>query len=195
MYTLSKIGSQFGEKIRHPFVARVFSSASFYGGWTALVVYAASGHPKRGLAILFPLIAIHFLLSTQRKKDLIFLSTVTLAGCAIDLLLINAGVVSYSSPNQLASWAPPLWMAGVYLLFAAAIDYSLVWMRSYLVVAAILGAMGAVMSYSAGVRLGAAHYLLSDVESLSYIALIWFFFTPAVCLYSSWLDRVLSRSR
>ncbi|MDP1835770.1 MAG: DUF2878 domain-containing protein [Chlamydiales bacterium] len=184
-----QIGTHLHRTIKHPIVARIFNSLSFYGGWTALVVYAASGRPYMGLAILTPLMLVHFVLSHQRGKDLLFLSSVTLAGCFIDIGLITSGVLTYASPNGWAWWAPPVWMAGVYLLFAAAVDYSLFWLRNYPVAAAVLGALGGMSSYAAGERLGAATFLMPGAHSLIVIGIVWFIFMPAVCWYSGWLDR------
>lgn len=188
---LRHIGSQLHTTIKHPIVARVFNSLSFYGGWTALVVYAAAGRPLLGLLILGCLMMVHFTLSQQRIKDVIFLTTVTLAGCLIDIGYLTTGVLKYASPNDWIWWLPPLWMAGVYLLFAAAVDYSLFWMRNYPVAAAVFGAIGGTMSYVAGVRLGAAELLMKGYESYIVIGTVWFFFMPIVCYYSGWLDKVM----
>ncbi len=169
--------------------ARVINSAFFYGGWTALVVFAAEGAPGKGLLILMAILAVHFYLSHQRMKDAIFLISVTIAGCIIDTCLQAFGVLMYASPNPYISWISPFWMMGVYVLFAAAVDYSLIWMRSYLLAAAILGAIGGVMSYIAGAKLGGVEFLLPNEWSLVVIGIVWFIFMPVSCWYSGWLDR------
>ncbi len=172
-----------------PAPARIFNSLSFYGGWTALVIFAAAGEPGKGLWILAALMAVHFFLSHQRSKDAVFLCTVTLAGCLLDIGYQSFGVLSYASPNPYLSWAPPFWMVGVYFLFAAAVDYSLFWLRNFPLIAAICGAVGGVMSYLAGARLGAAEFLLPDGQSLIIIGVVWAIFMPVACWYSALLDR------
>ncbi|TXI37314.1 MAG: DUF2878 domain-containing protein [Nitrosomonas sp.] len=185
---IRQIGSHLHKAFQGPIAARILNSLAFYGGWTALLVFAAEGQPGKGLLILLGLLAIHFALSHQRLKDVIFFAVITLAGCIIDIGYLSYGVLSYASPNEWVDWLPPPWMVGVYLLFATAVDYSLFWMRSYPIVAAVLGSIGAMMSYIAGVKLGAAQFLLPDHLSLTIIGIVWFFFMPATCWFSAWLD-------
>lgn len=186
---LRRIGSQLHRAFSGPAVPRIFNSIAFYGGWTALVAYAAAGQPIRGLLVLAAIMVVHFILSHQRLKDVLFLLTVTLAGCLVDVGLLTGGVLTYASPNGWYEWLLPLWMAGVYLLFAAAVDYSLFWLREYPVAAAVLGAMGGISSYIAGAKLGAVQFLLPNGLSLLVIGIVWFVFMPAACWYSAWLDR------
>lgn len=186
---LKMIGAQLHRVIRSPATARIFNSFSFYGGYTALVVYAAAGRPHKGLYILAALLLLHFLLSHQPLKDLLFFISVSLVLCLIDIAYLTGGVLSYASPNSWVSWLPPAWIVGMYLLFAAAVDYSLFWLRNYPVTSAVLGSIGGVSSYLAGSKAGAAQFLLPDGMSLVVIGAAWFFIMPALCWYSGWLDK------
>ena len=181
--------------LRHPITTRIINSLAFYGGWSALVVNAAKGKPNQGLIILFALMVLHFSLSHQRKKDVYFILTVVVAGVAIDAAYMYVGALEYMSPNQLVHGLPPLWMAGVYAIFAMSVDYSLFWLRFNLLLASIFGASGAILSYRLGVALGACKFLWPGLQTYYLIGAVWVLFMPLCTLYSEWLNSLMKLGR
>ncbi len=109
-----------------------------------------------------------------------------------DISLRNAiaapvGNVAELPPAWTAS-LPPMWIAGLWAMFATLLERPLGWLRGRVVLAAALGAIGGVMSWMGGARLGAAQL----VAPWAYIAvgLEWALATPLLLAISV---RILGR--
>ncbi len=191
---MRELASKLHRGLKHPVSTRVLNSLAFYGVFGALIGFAALGKPGEGILILLAWSVVHFLLSHQRRKDAIFLCSMVVFGTLIEIGYLSAGVLTYASPNPLASWLPPVWMLGIYLLYGMAVDYSLFWLHNRFWLAAIFGCGGGIASYRVGVAVGAAEFLLPGYQSYIVIGAVWALFCPFSCWYSRWMDVRLVRS-
>lgn len=154
------------------------NAALYLVGWFFLVHSAARGFAWEGLLLAAVIVIVH-LWSTEHKLSeltLIFFSIV--AGFLIESFFIFCGVLSYASPNHLFPQLAPLWILGLYAIFAITINHSLAMIGNSFMMAAIFGFAGSICSYYVGYRMGAAEFLIPEAGSLLVIGSAWFFFLP-----------------
>ncbi|MBV8468121.1 MAG: DUF2878 domain-containing protein [Burkholderiales bacterium] len=137
---------------------RLFNFVAYQIGWFACVLGAAHGLWWLGPAVVLPLAAVHVWFARHRQSALLMLLAVTLTGSAFDQALLSAGWVQYPSSPWPAS-VLPVWMAALWLSFATTLNVSTRWLRNHPVYAAALGAIGGLLAYAGGARLGAMTWL------------------------------------
>jgi len=129
--------------------------AVFEIGWFACVLGAARGRPWLGMAIS-GLILLGSLLAAGAAwmRQLLLLLAVTAIGFVWDSALSLAGITVYPGMSHGLALAPA-WIAALWALFAMTLDVSLRWLQGRTVLAIVLGAIAAPLSYYGGARLGA----------------------------------------
>lgn len=136
----------------------LFNALLFYAGWLTCVISAA-----KGLALVAPLATltlgfIHFYFSPCPKKDILDVFLMMGLGFGIETLLTTYPFITYRLPGEYLLGTVPPWILCIYILFALTINHSLAFLESRILIAAILGVIGGIASYSAGVKLGAAEF-------------------------------------
>jgi hypothetical protein len=128
---------------------------AFEIGWFACVLGAARHQARLGLAITALILLGSVIVARAAwARQLLLLVLVALIGFVWDSALSLAGLTVYPGSlfgHQLA----PAWIVALWALFAMTLDVSLRWLQGRTVIAIVLGAIAAPLSYYGGVRLGA----------------------------------------
>ncbi len=120
------------------------------------------------LALSIALIALHFTLSSSRKRDLKTLAIVTIIGGACDITLSLSGVLVFDTP-LIPAWLLVLWGG-----FSLTLTHSLAWLSSaHKSLQGTLGAMGGSASYFAGHKLDAVNFTYETLPTLGVIFILW----------------------
>ena len=135
--------------------AILLNFAAFEIGWFACVLGAARHQGRLGLAIT-ALILLGSLVLARRAwpRQLLLLALVALIGFVWDSALSYAGLTAYPG-SFFGPLLAPVWIVALWALFAMTLDVSLRWLQGRTVIAMVLGAIAAPLSYYGGARLGA----------------------------------------
>lgn len=156
--------------------------AMFQIGWAACVL----GGNKVAVIYTLTALLLHGYYFIKSRKEVIIIIAFTLVGVIWDSFLIYRGALNFSDSPAFT----PLWLACLWLLFACTLNHSLAWLKSKLLIAAVLGAVAAPLSYLAGIKLGAASVLISLPASLLIIALGWMIILPMGLYATRWCRNV-----
>ena len=152
--------------------------------WLAAIGGAAAGWWWAGPLALLLFAAWQLPRSAQRRADAWLLGSAALLGFAVDSLFAQTGLLSYAAPVPWAQWAP-VWIVALWASFALTLNHSLGWLKQHLQVAAVLGAIGAPLAYSAAARSGALAFPPSATATLLLLALTWAVLAPALSLLAT----------
>lgn len=161
----------------------------FYAGWYVCVAFAAAGLPQWGILAIAAIVVIHVVTHEHRKAELLLVAVLIPIGMMMDTIYLAAGIIAFASPNTWVPWLAPLWIGSLYALFAITLTGSLSWLSGHKTGGAIIGGVGAVVTYRAGVFIGAADFLIRDLYVMLIIGVVWAGFMPlsyriATYLYS-----------
>ncbi|MEJ8568661.1 DUF2878 domain-containing protein [Elongatibacter sediminis] len=165
----------------------------FQVGWLACVVGAAGGYPQAGVLAVAVIAALHLTLAARASRELAVLAACALLGGAFDSIVLATGWVIY--PN--GEWIPgaaPYWIIAMWVLFGSTLNLSMGWLRGRPWVSALLGAIGAPLSYLGGARLGAMT-LVEPVAAMTLLAVGWAAMLPVLVRLASRLDGFLTDAR
>jgi hypothetical protein len=144
----------------------VWSAAHGYPWAGVLAVAGRAGFSLRGSSV------------PPRREALLLLSAAAI-GLLGEWILGAAEVLDY--PPQARTGPPvPAWMIALWVNFATLLHTSLAWLRGRFVLAAMLGAIAAPLSYWAGRRLGAILLHPEPVVWICGIGLLWAVATPVL---------------
>jgi hypothetical protein len=128
---------------------------AFEIGWFGCVLGAARHQAALGLAITVLILLGSVILARRAwARQLLLLAVVALIGFVWDSALSMAGLVVYPG-SVFGHMLAPAWIVALWALFAMTLDVSLRWLQGRTVLAIVLGAIAAPLSYYGGVRLGA----------------------------------------
>lgn len=156
---------------------------TFYIAWWAILISQWKNQPAIGWIIWAVVIGIHFYkVSINKKKDAIEILLIAVAGLILDTVLAKAHVLTFNNP--VSEFLPPLWLVGIWILFATTISYTFVLIRNKPVAQVITGGFFAPISYITGAKFG----LLSLYSPFWLYYVIhggcWLIFFP-LCFYIS----------
>ncbi|WP_249277653.1 DUF2878 domain-containing protein [Pandoraea sp. PE-S2R-1] len=154
-------------------------------GWFACVLGAAHGRAWIGALVVAALACAHLAVTQTQRRELLFLSVVTICGWTWECVVVRTGWLRY--PGDAATAYAPYWMASLWLLFALQINAVFRWLRGRWMIAALLGGIAGPLSFRAGVALGAAH-LIAPVAALALIAVGWMVWLPALVWFGEKTD-------
>jgi len=123
-------------------------------------------------AMLYTLIVlvIHNRFIISDSVEWKFISVVVLIGCLWDMLMVSAGAIRYEDATVLGI---PVWLVCLWLLFATTLMHSLYWMRRYLPLAVMFGALFGPASYWLGSQIAEAELSQPLMESMLTMAVGW----------------------
>jgi hypothetical protein len=162
-------------------------------GWFACVLSAAHGVSWIGSLIALALTVLHLSRHPEPLNEAMLVLAAALLGAVWDSLLVAWGLISYRDGTLLPNTAP-LWIVGLWALFATTLRSSLRWLTRNLAAAAGLGAVGGPLAYAAAGRLGALD-LLRPQPALLSMACGWAVLLPALCLLARNLSGTGEPSR
>jgi len=143
---------------------RVVSFLAYQAAWIACVQLAGQGRLTLGLLAVAALMTLNLVLATDRRAVIALSLLAGILGLVVDSSLGLLGVFSFS-------FAPP-WIVALWMAFGSVLPAFLSWLAGRYIIAAILGAVAAPVSYYGGVRLGAVA-MPNPIFSLIAIALAW----------------------
>jgi len=159
--------------------------------WINALAYQATwlvaiGGAARGWWWLGPLGATLFAIwqlrvSLRHRADALLLLYAMMAGFAVDSTFAQSGLISYNAPVPWPQLAP-VWIVALWASFALTLNHSLAYLKTHLILAAVLGALGAPLAYTAAAKWGALSLAQPTSTSLLILAATWAVFTPALSL-------------
>lgn len=158
----------------------------FQAGWLACVLSGANSEPWIGTLAALVIVGYHLLLADSPHKELsLILITVSL-GAVWDSLLVWLDWISYTS----GMWSPelaPHWILALWAIFATTLNVSLRWLKNYLWLAMVCGAIAGPMAYYAGSRLGAIQFT-EMTTALMALSVGWAVIMPLLLVLSRHLN-------
>lgn len=122
--------------------------------WFACVLGAAYQQPWLAFGLVVVVVGWQSWCATLPKQALLLILVVTVAGGALDQVMLNHRWVLY----QAHGWSDrivPIWILGLWMSFASTLNVSLRWIRPYPMTALLFGAIGGPLAYWAAQKLGA----------------------------------------
>lgn len=171
------------------FIKWAANAGFFYVGWLVCMHQATGDYPYLGPLLVFAILVYHFFVNGLLLPDVILCITLGLFGTLVDSLYVMIGMLSYQGGYAEFPHLAPLWITSLWSLYAISINHSLKWLNYHLLLAALMGAMGAVSSYLAGVKLAAVSLLWGDILPLVIIGAIWSIVVPASLKWSALLNH------
>lgn len=151
----------------------------FQLAWWSAVLFMDQAWP-----LLVALLVLHLCLHRQPGQEAKVLVLVALLGYTIDSLLTRIGVFQFATGASL----PPLWLALLWLCFAATLRQGLSWFNRRLILAAIAAGIAGSSSYLAGAQFGAVSLGLPFLQSAIILAIIWSLLFPALLVLTMMLS-------
>jgi hypothetical protein len=149
-------------------------------GWLACVLGGASGNAWIGPAVAALFIALHcgwIATAGTRGRELRNVLLFGLAGCLIDAVQVRCGVLCFPADTFTVAGIPP-WLAALWFLFPILFHSAFTWLHGRPLLAALLAAIGAPLSYRAGAALDALQLGSQEWASLTSLGLAWALFLP-----------------
>ncbi len=172
---------------------RIINFAFFYFGWGVCLKQASAGRPFDGAFVVLILLAIHLYLVKERVQEICLITIVTLFGTCLDTVYSLTGIIQYAGEYTYFPWLAPIWISSIWVLFAMSLNHSLSWFNGRWVLASLSGASGAILTYIAGVKVGAATFLIPEKILLAIVGSIWFFLFPALLFFAHWFTGLFGK--
>lgn len=170
-------------------LVRILSFVFFYVGWGVCMQQAAAGKPWNGPLLVSAMILVHLFTVKNRGEELFLILSVAFFGSLTDSFYQITGLIEFASAGILAPWMAPVWIMSIWALFAMCLNHSLSWLGMHWLLASTFGSGGAMLSYLAGYKLGAAKFLYGPWIVLPIIGGLWLFITPFILKYAAWLSK------
>lgn len=154
--------------------------------WFGAVLAAARGLPWLGVIAVIGVVAWHLARARQPAREIGLVALALAIGAVFETLLVQAGFLRFDGGALLAGTAP-VWMVALWANFATTLNVSLRALRSRLLAAALLGAVGAPLAYVGGQKLGAVQFL-EPGSAVAAIAAGWALLTPVLFLAARRFD-------
>lgn len=171
-------------------IKRIINMACFYGGWFYCMREATGPNPFLGPLLILFLLVYHLATTNTFRVDLKLIVIMSLVGTVVDSIYIWSGLMTFKGGYVCCPYIAPMWITALWALYATSINHSLEWLKlHYYLIAAPLGAIGAISSYIVGIRLGAAEIHMQELVVLGVIGLIWAVNVPLSLKLSHWLQK------
>ncbi len=170
---------------------RLFNSALFYLAWIVCIHQATGPRPYTGPLVIAVLLIIHFYYTKERLLEAILIPAIALFGTIWDSLYIHLGWIDYVGGYENFPGVIPLWMTSLWAFYATTINHSLAWVYRKFWFMAILGGLGAAVSYAVAFKLGAAILHVSQPFMLTVIGCVWALVFPFSFYLNDWLKKKL----
>jgi hypothetical protein len=151
--------------------------ALFQMGWLVCVL----GGSFYAVAFTLLTLLLHRWLVLDNPREWKLIAVIALGGCLWDAAMTHSGVIRYADGFI---FGIPLWLVCLWLLFATTFMHSLLWLRRYLWLAALLAAVLGPVSYWLGSNLTEAELRAPLPASLAIMAVGWALLFPAGIYYA-----------
>lgn len=173
----------------------IWINAIFYQAtWLAAIAGAGRGWWWAGPAALALFAAWQLAASSQRRADAWLLLCAAAIGFVVDSVFVQSGLLAYAAPLPWPRFAP-VWIVALWMSFALTLNHSLAYLKSHLVLAAVLGGIGAPLAYWVAARgWRALTFLTAPATALTALAVAWALLAPALCALARHLTRANTAS-
>lgn len=151
---------------------RLINFALYQVGWFACVLGGAWHFPWTGFLIAMALVGVHLALSPERAVEVRLVVFATIAGAAVEVVLIRAGTYRFTS-GTIVDALPPPWLLAMWAQFATTFRFSMRRVIGRPIRAMLFGAAGGPIAFLAGQRLGAVELLPPMTHGLLYLSISW----------------------
>jgi hypothetical protein len=127
----------------------------FQGVWFLTVIGAANNNLWPGLLGITVFVAAHYCLSPTARVDYLLAACAVFIGLAVETVFVQMDFLNYSA-GTFHVGIIPFWVLILWANFALIMNGCLSWLQGRYILAAVLGFMGAPLSYMGGIQLGAA---------------------------------------
>jgi hypothetical protein len=158
----------------------------FQAGWWACVLLGGSPAHWSGTLIAIGIIGFHLSLSDQAHAEAKLIALAILIGLLWDSLLVRFGLLNYSH-GMMADTLAPHWIIAIWAIFATTINLSLRWLKNRTIAASLLGAIGAPLSYYAGMKVGSVT-MPDQLLAMTVLGLGWALLMPVLMRFSMRYD-------
>ena len=169
--------------------AKLLNYLTFQAGWFACVWGAGQGMVWLGPVFVGLVMAFQAgVLTRMTRREVFFILLAGLVGLSLDTAMILAGV--YDPVREIMPWPlAPVWIIALWVLFTSSFRLSLEQLHGRPLLACLLGAVAAPLSYAAGGRMGAASMNPSFLKGFATLGTVWGLAVPALFALSSALMR------
>lgn len=161
----------------------------FQSVWFLSLFGAGTQRSWLGFLALACFTAWHFRSAPSPRAELLLVVVACVVGFIVDTTFIQAHLLAYAEPLPFAGVAP-YWILGMWINFALTLNGSMRWLQGRYLLAAVLGAIGGPLAYVAGVRLGAAELLASEMMVYGTLAVVWALTVPLLVRTTDWVNTL-----
>ena len=165
---------------------QIINLVLFQAGWWACVLLGGSPAHWSGTLIAIGIIGFHLSLSDQAHAEAKLIALAILIGLFWDSLLVRFGLLNYSH-GMMADTLPPHWIIAIWAIFATTINLSLRWLKNRTIAASLIGAIGAPLSYYAGMKVGSVT-MPDQLLAMTVLGLGWALLMPLLMRFSMRYD-------
>ena len=163
------------------------NAIAYQATWLLAIGGAARGWWWLGLATAVLFAAWQLRGSARHRADAPLLLSAVLIGFAVDSAFAASGLISYRAAVPWPELAP-VWIVALWASFALTLNHSLAYLKTHLRLAAVLGAVGAPLAYSAAARWDALTLAAPASTTLLILAAVWGLLTPLLGLLAARLS-------
>jgi hypothetical protein len=156
------------------------NAIAYQATWIAAIAGAAAGYGWVGPVAALAFAAWQLPRSHKLRADLALIGCALALGFVLDSLFARGGVLRYAAAVPWPDLAPA-WILALWVSFALTLNHSLAYLQRHLQLAALLGAIGAPLAYSAAERSGALAFSATPSFALLLLAVCWAVLAPALC--------------
>lgn len=160
----------------------------YQAGWFACVLGAAAGWPRSGFLVAATLLAVHLMLSADRRRELRRIALAVTMGVLVEGLHITAGTYRFTS-GTIVALLPPPWLLVMWAQMATTFEFSMRPVIARPAAAALFGAIGGPLAFLAGERLGAVTLDRPLAPGLALLAISWAIAMAALAFAEQWAAR------
>ncbi len=165
----------------------LINGALFNLGWLACVVL----RNHWSLLAVLAVIAIYLYMeeSHLRARGAIVVAVAVLVGFAVDNAMLSEGLLIPVGTD--AGDLAPFWMTALWAILSTTFNIAFKPLQNKLVLAGVMGAISAPLTYLGAVRLGAAEFGVPAEFALAGLGVVWLLVFPAGLLFTR---RLMSRA-
>lgn len=160
----------------------------YQAGWFACVLGAAARWPWSGFLVAATLLAVHLVLSAERRRELYRIALAVTMGVLVEGLHLTAGTYRFTS-GTIVALLPPPWLLVMWAQMATTFDFSMRPVITRPAAAALFGAVGGPLAFLAGERLGAITLHRPLAPGLALLAISWAIAMTALAFGEQWAAR------
>ena len=144
----------------------------FQFGWFAAILGAANQLNSIGLFLVVLCCSINLRMLPNVRLNLMLVILAIILGLVLDSLALNLNLIVYTSSTLWPACLAPLWILGLWALFATTLNGYLSWINRYPLIGVLGGVVYGPLAYLAGQKLGAIQHI-SGLPAWLYLGLTW----------------------